>query len=142
VDMRLVAASYEVAEVRSAPLPEHTRSWAASFSPRCDFNRESYTINAVQSSTVVARAVASSWLRDFPRYRKSTGTVPQRTVHSVADNFSNSARNFDLGGLVERFYSGLDDSDGDVNDLGLVGSGCLMSVTVLLNSKTLLILLY
>ena len=53
VDLRLVAASYEVVdEVRSAPLPEPACSWAASFSPRYDFNREGDPITALESSTV------------------------------------------------------------------------------------------
>ena len=130
LDLRLISSSYEEVEVRSAPLPEQARSWASSFSPRYDFNRECYTITAVESSTDATRTVAASWLRDFPRHGKSTGTAPQRTVQSAADNFSDYARNFDMGGPVERICSDLDDGDGDVNDLGLVGSDCLMSVTV------------
>ena len=56
--------------------------------------------------------------------------MPQRTVQSVANNFSAFVRNLSLEGPVERLFSDLDDGDGDVDGLGLVGSGYLMGVTV------------
>ena len=35
-----------------------------------------------------------------------------------------------MRGIVERIYSDLDDGDGEVDDLGLEGSDCLVSVIV------------
>ena len=58
------------------------------------------------------------------------------TVQSAARNFTDSIRNFDLGGPGGRFFSDLDDGDGEVYDLVLVGSGYVMVVSVTYQSES------
>ena len=59
--------------------------------------------------------------------RHRTVTV---TVQSATCNFTDLIQNFDLGGPSGRFFSDLDDGDGEVYGLGLVGSGDVMVVSV------------
>ncbi len=60
-------------------------------------------------------------------------------VQSDTRSFSGLTRNFDLNGPCERFFSDLDNGEGDIYDLGLDGSGDEMTCLV---TYVMLVLLY